>query len=227
MNPITDDDLILLYYGEHDDPELGRRVAQDAELSARMRRLSDELAVLDSLPTPDPGADFGARTWQRVGPRLTAEASPPARRSWLEGLLQPRFSLAGLFALVLVAGIAFWLGRQVPVPDRYATSPTIDSERLLASRIGDHLSEADVLLTQYANAPDQSEAEWAAGMVVSNRLYRRAAEAAGHDRLARLLNEMEPLLIELANESAHAEPDDSLLFRIRTMNQEITDDRPI
>jgi len=39
MKLISDDDLTLLYYGEHDDPEFAAKVARSKELSARFDAL--------------------------------------------------------------------------------------------------------------------------------------------------------------------------------------------
>ena len=52
MKTIRDDDLVLLYYGEHEDPTLARRVAADPELSRRFQRLSTELATLEHWTAP-------------------------------------------------------------------------------------------------------------------------------------------------------------------------------
>lgn len=228
MNKISDDDLVLLYYGEHDDPELARRVAEDPDLRARLDALSKELEPLDRFPVPEPGPELGVRTWQRISPRI-AEPAAPASRLWLESLLAPRISLAGLAVIVLVAGLAFFLGRgsapQAPAGESFA----INSARLLSTRVGAHLTEADVLLTGLANTDTGSgSADWASAMVISNRIYARAAEAAGHAQLARLLREMEPILIEIANRPDGSVPvDDSLLFRIRTQAEQLDPNKPI
>ena len=42
MTKITDEELVLLYYGEHDDPTLASRVAESEELSARFDALCAE-----------------------------------------------------------------------------------------------------------------------------------------------------------------------------------------
>ncbi|MDX1571319.1 MAG: hypothetical protein R3200_12615 [Xanthomonadales bacterium] len=233
MTKITDNDLILLYYGEHEDAELPRRVAEDPALRARLDELSRELEPLDRFPVPEPDPELGVRTWQRISSRI-AEGSVPQRSGWLASLLAPRFSFAGLFAIVAVAGLAFLLGRE-SAPEMTegvaGTTPAfaIDSRRLLNTRVGEHLTEADVLLTGLANADaDPRNADWAAAMVLSNRIYAQAAESAGHDQLARLLREMEPILIEIANRPDSSVPvDDSLLFRIRTQAEQLDPNEPI
>jgi hypothetical protein len=210
MNTISDDDLLLLYYGEHDDPGLGARVAADSNLTRRFEALRRELAVLDAHEIPDPGADFGARTWQALAPRL----APPrkTRRAWLDGLLRPRVSIAGLAALALVAILGFVLGQQSAAP------VAIDAARLLEVRVSEHLGDAEVLLTQLANGGPigARESELAAALVVSNRIYRRAAEAAKRRALAELLTDLERPLIQLANApELGVSVNESLLFQVR------------
>jgi hypothetical protein len=109
----------------------------------------------------------------------------------------------------------------------------IDSKRLLSSSVANHLGQLDMVLTEFANTEVSSvnEAEWAMDMLVSNRLYRQAANAGGDQRLSRFLASVEPLLIELAYEahksstSARArmkeEVRGDLLFKIRVMNNQL------
>ena len=102
MKTISDDDLILLYYGEHDDTNLARTVAADAELSRRFQALNLELGAVDALVPPQPASDFGAQIWQRLVPQL--QDSPASRSSWFSGWSQPRFSMAGVFSIAIIAG---------------------------------------------------------------------------------------------------------------------------
>lgn len=221
MNHVTDDDLLMLYYGEHDDPELARRVARSPELSERLRRLVRVLEQIDRFPVPEPEPDFGARVWHRIAARL----EPPRARGLFGALLNPRLSLAGAGALVVVVLVAFWVGRQSH------PAAAIDPQRLLAGQVSDHLGRADLLLTEYVNGPGGgAEAAWAAELLTANRIYRFAAERAGHARLARLLEEMETLLLELANDGGAQQSDagalkdyvdEGLLFRVRVMQNNL------
>jgi hypothetical protein len=254
MRQIAEDDLILLYYGEHDDPGLAARVAGSEDLSARFDALCAELALADAFAPPERGDDYGSEVWERISPRLEAKpaglGSNKAKslwKSWLSSFGRPRFSLAGALSLVLVATLAFMLGRNGGQPDN-AVSPElvanpaanpamvlagIDSGRLLTRSVSGHLEQVNLVLTQFANAPETSadEAERATDMLVANRLYRRAAESRGELKLAAFLAELEPLLIEMAYE-AHAsspatrermqqEVQDGLLFRVRVMNKQL------
>lgn len=245
MRHISDDELTLLYYGEHDDPALAARVANSAELSDRFDALCAELKLADAYQPPDREEDYGAEVWQRISPQLAVEHQESGSRfkAWLSAIGQPRFSLAGVLSIALVALLAFMLGRNGgptsatappgPPSESVAALTAIDAERLLTSSISGHLEQVDLVLTQFANSSESStnEAAWATDMLVANRLYRRAAAARGDRKLSAFLAGLEPLLIELAYE-AHAgstttrdrmqkEIRDGLLFRVRVMNNQL------
>jgi len=243
MKKITDDDLTLLYYGEHDDPSLAARVAGSDELSARFEALGEELARMEVLTPPERGDDYGAEVWRRIAPRL-AEERTSSGWGWLTRLRAPRFSLAGAFSITLVFAVAFFLGREgaltgpAPVGTDSAQAAVLndlDPAQLLATSVSRHLEQLNVTFTQFANSPDLSNgmADRAMDMLLANRLYRQAAESRGDRKLATFLGDLEPLLIELAHEAYKNSPatqnrmqqelKDSLLFRIRVMNKQLTD----
>lgn len=247
MNRITDEDLILLFYGEHENPTLPAVVAESEELSARFDSLSAELKLADSYRPPHRGSDYGADVWQKISPQLTVEPTGIAVRlkTWLATIAQPRFSLAGGFCVVLVAVLAFTLGRNgtqdiINTPDTPVGATTvavtyIDSGRLLNHSVSTHLDQVNLALTQFANTlvtdTGANEAEYATDMLVANRLYRQAATSQGNHKLATFLAGLEPLLIELAYEAQSGSPAtrermqrevrDGLLFRIRVMNKQL------
>jgi hypothetical protein len=245
MRKITDDDLTLLYYGEHEEPELAAIVAESEELSARYDALCAELQLADAFVPPPRGDDYGAEVWQRISPQLSKERSGSANRlkSWLSSLAQPRFSLAGALSLVLVAALAFMLGRNGgqdgfnqpfdPAEQSAAALANIDSGRLLTHSVSTHLDQVNLVLTQFANASEASpdEAEYATDMLIANRLYRQAASSQGNHKLAAFLANLEPLLIELAYEAQAGSPAtrermqkevrEGLLFRVRVMNKQL------
>ena len=74
----------------------------------------------------------------------------------------------------------------------------------------------------------QNSVEWSSGLA----LYRQAAASKGNLQLAAFLAELEPLLIELAYEAHKTSPAtrdrmqqevrDSVLFRVRIMNQQLS-----
>lgn len=246
MKHITDEELTLLYYGEHDDPALAATIAESPELSARFKALSDELGKMDALTPPDRDDDYGADVWRRISPRLASETGETAAgwRAWLAAAREPRFSWAGALSLAMVAALAFMLGRQGNQPDEalhpvFRSTPAtalsgLNAERLLTSSVASHLEQLNLAFTEFANNTEASPGndDRLMDMLVENRLYRQAAISRDDHQLASFLSELEPILIELAHE-AHTgsatsrarmqeEIRESLLFRIRVMNQQLT-----
>jgi hypothetical protein len=245
---IGDEDLTLLYYGEHEDTGLAARVAESPELSARFERLSRELAAADALLPPQRDEDYGEDVWRRIAPQLGAaetpstEAGPP----WWHSLVQPRFSLAGALGVAMLVAVAFMVGRGsletgpgtsplVPEPAT-AQLASLDGGRLLARTVAGHLEQLDRTLTNFAHQdnPSPHETETAMDLLVQNRLYRRSARDRGDTQLANFLADLEPLLIEIAYEGQHASPASrarmqeelrgGVLFRVRVLNNQLNQD---
>ena len=155
--------------------------------------------------------------------------------------------MAGALGMAMVAILAFTLGRNGgtpgdtpmpgpmpgPVEDPVAQFASLDSDLLLSRSVSRHLDQFSMTLIQFTNSPETSaqEVEQAVDMLISNRLYRRAASAQGNQQLATFLSGLEPLLIELAHEAQSASPlsrermqqeaKNGLLFRVRVMNQQL------
>ena len=246
MRKITDQDLTLLYYGEHDEPALPAMVAESEELSARYDALCDELKLADAYQPPLRGDDYGAEVWQRISPQLAEvdSKSPGRLATWLTSFVQPRISLAGALSIALVAALAFTFGQngsqqtgKQPVMPPAATQVAfadIDSSRLLTHSVSAHLEQVNLVLTQFVNTSETSSNQtgYATDMLVANRLYRQAAESQGNQKLAAFLADLEPLLIELAYQAQSGSPatrermqqevKDGLLFRVRVMNKQLS-----
>ena len=208
-NRPDEDELVLLFYAEHPEPDrLRRELADDPEARRRWDALRRELAALDRLEAPEPRPGLEARLWARLAPELGAASS--ARRAPFSGWRAWAALAAASLALVVGGFLAGRLSR--PAPDTgQATLPAVPGAlpaearaRLLSAALAAHLDASERLLVEVSNrapAPDQ-ERRWAEALLASNRLYRRAAERAGQRRIAALLAELEPLLAELANAPA-------------------------
>lgn len=245
MKEISNDELVLLYYGEHDDPGLAAKVAASPELSARFDALTAELGQIDHFAPPALDQSYGAETWLKISPQLAVAQEEPAGfwNSLRSGLARPRFSFAGITALGVVAVLAFMLGRQDMQPGSEMQAGTgspqtamlaeMHSQRLLTSTVSGHLDQLNIVLTEFAYSDESPalEAEQATDMLVANRLYRQAAASRGDHKLAAFLAGLEPLLIEMAYEAHRDSPEtrkrmqqevrDSLLFRVRAVNQQL------
>jgi len=230
-----EDDLVLYLYGEHPDAaSIERELATEPELAARLERLRRDLGPLDALADAEPRPGLEGRIWHRVAPELGRVSARPALAPW-------RWLGLAAAACLLVA-VGFLAGRRADVPDGVATPQvaaapeTFDAtarQRLLRASLGSHLEASERLMVELTNgSAPTDERRLAAGLLASNRLYRRAAERSGQPRLARLLAELEPMLVELANADS---PTDSapldlareqidardLLFKVRVTRMDV------
>jgi hypothetical protein len=226
-----EEDLILHHYGEHPrSEEIERALAEDPDLRRRLEELRLDLERVED-PAIEPEPAFEDRLWRALRPRLERRGARWTNR-WTN--LWPGFSfrlVAMAATLVLVAGLAFLLGRQSvpePAPPSVAASSAA-RDRVLFASVGRHLESSGLLLTDLANAPSDGdlggEAEWARALLASNRLYRQAAERSGQRRIVALLDELEPVLVELAHRPTgggvsdlqHRISERDLLFKVRTV----------
>ena len=231
MKTYTDDDLVLLFYGEADDPAAIREaLAADPELRARYEALESVLSAVD-LPVPERPAGYGARVWARLQPRLE-------RRSFWSGVFTPRLAWATA-ALLLVIG--FVAGRFWPQTQVAQTLPEPARDRILAGEVAGHLESSERLLVEVANAGAgeagedldlSAERAWAQDLLEANRLYRQSARHGGRKRLATLLDELEPFLLELAHATDESSPEEmqalrdrideqALLFKVRILGERL------
>jgi hypothetical protein len=125
---------------------------------------------------------------------------------------------AAMLVLTFLAGRSF-APRSPNVPQKPAQQQAVAKstpegrERVLLVVLGDHLSRSERVLTEVKNASADAppvvmaDREAMEDLVLKNRLYLEAAQASGQTSLANVLEEMQPLLLELArapkNPTAH------------------------
>ena len=107
--------------------------------------------------------------------------------------------------------------------------------QILLVVVGDHLDQSERMLLEVVNADahrslDMSEeSKRAEDLVSSNRMYRLTAAQRGETRIASLLADLEPVLLELAHSGKSLTPgevgalqkridDKGLLFKVRVVN---------
>jgi hypothetical protein len=194
MSHVSDDDLVLLHYGEPADAEVAAHVESCTECAERRRALAETLAAVEPPEVPARGEDYAARVWERLEPRLGQPARVLRPRVWLR-------RAAGLSALAAALLLAFWLGRQTKQPEPIAAAVR---ERILLVAVGEHLERSQMVLVELTNAEGEgpvdvsAERAWADELVSANRIYRQTAARAGETALAGVLDELERVLVEVA-----------------------------
>jgi hypothetical protein len=229
MNHLTEEQFVLYYYGEGDGSP-GVRAHLDAceACRAEYASLQRVLNVVDSAPVPERDANYGAQVWNRLRPSLGGR-----RLRWgLPWWPARHWAAAALVATLIVA--AFLAGRYYTKAQPGAQTANAGQvrERILLVAVGDHLERSQTVLLELVNArPGQSldvasERERAGDLVAENRLYRQTAARTGDTRVASVLDDLEPVLLEIAHGPDRLTPEevenlrqriegDGILFKVR------------
>ena len=159
--------------------------------------------VTSALPVPERGQDYGREVWSRLSPALTASRS----RRRFASLARSPWAAAAAVA-ILVTG-AFFLGRATSRPPDAPVSVEA-RRRILLAAVGDHLERSRRALIEYVNAGPEGaprQRALAEDLVAASRLYRQTAARSGEPGVAEVLEEVERILLEIANGPEQPTPD--------------------
>jgi len=237
MQHLTEQELVLHHYHDDESPaavaeHLGSCDACRTEYNS-IRRV---LALVEEMPVPERGENYNEQVWSRL--RWKRGSERRRRATW-----QLALAAAAVLAIVFFAG-ALWHARSggqaiLPVtPAGQARLPVLHEQpardRVLLVVITDHLDSSERMLTEVANADAKrgidlsGEQKRAEELVASNQFYRQAAAHSGDDRLATILSDLEPVLLEIAHSDGKLSPADAaalqrridstgLLFKVRVI----------
>jgi hypothetical protein len=225
MKQWTEQDLILLYYGELGTSrtrELNNAIKNSDTLRRDYNALCELLdhELCDKVPAPS--SDLNHNIMARVKAQHAQQVSTkgrglpvmPSKLAW-HWLRINRFGrvAATTAAVLVVVMITFYLGRFSVMPENHQITKSqpatvfdqTDSQRMLIARVDSHIETGQRLFTLINNSNQESSIDIEARrqMVINlinfNRLYRRLAEKSGDARLAEVLQQMESVLIEFDN----------------------------
>jgi anti-sigma factor RsiW len=221
-----------------------------------------ELVNAEGLNPEPPGPAFEREVWARLQPQLTSRRqswfsrffgttakATPTRVRW--GPRQstptrvPRWgprqwaTAGGVAGLMLVAFLAGRISDDVLPPSAPTTTADGDfAERVLVVAVVDHLDRSQMVLLEVLNGDFSRSADFAAEqsiareLVTANRLYRQTAVRTGDDATGSVLDELERVLLEIANAPQNATKDDlealqaqiaagGMLFKVRVVRSEM------
>jgi hypothetical protein len=200
-------------------------------------RLTAALIERDEA-VPEPDADFERVMWARV------RKSTTARRQWTWRMVVPAAALAATVLMAVL--VARQLPSTTPAPQPVGTSAanTVgaadqSSDRVLLTALDEHLEQTEALLVELRNSTKSDdlrlERMTADDLVSAGRLYRQSAEFAGRPAVVRVLDDLEPVLVELARSPDRMGDqqrewlraritDDNLLFKVRAMSTDLRDE---
>jgi len=228
MNHLTEEQFVLYYYGEGDgSPAVRAHLDACEACRAEYAGLQRVLNVVDLAPVPERDASYGEQVWNRLQPSLRWD-----RRPGLPWLKLSWWPAAAVVSTLMVA--AFLAGRYYPkAPSATQTASAGQvRERILLDAVGDHLERSQAVLLEVVNAQPghpldvASERERAGDLVAENRLYRQTAARTGDTRVASVLDDLEPVLLEIAHGPDLLTPEevenlrqriegDGILFKVR------------
>jgi hypothetical protein len=223
---VTDEELLLDYYDEsasHDRAHRRAHIESCERCRALDRELRAVLSMVDQAPTMEAPPGFGREMWARIEPEISARLSRE-RRWWVP----QRWALAGGMVTLLIG--AFSLGRVWDTPRSSDPAPAIDqsalSERLLKAEVEEHLERSQRVLVDLVNADDvvttvAADRDRAADLVAAGRLYRRSADVMGDVEMRDLLEDIERVLVDVANGPPDGSSKDLTDVRARISEQDL------
>jgi hypothetical protein len=238
MKHVTEEELIAYRDGESSGREaIAAHLKECPECVRELEQIEAVLSTLSTLPVPEPGEDHGQRVWRQIASRL-----PEKKAKWWEGLFLPR-RMAAFGAVAALIVLAFFVGRvsKGPAPGGEAADAGTVRERVLVVAVGEHLGRSEMILMELANAqPEHGQKlmnisatqKRAENLVEENRLYRQTALHDGDTAMANTLDELERVLLDIANSPDEVTPaqfeslqkrieSKGILFKVRVVNQDL------
>jgi hypothetical protein len=225
LRHLTEEELTQIYYGEG-APGTDDHLRDCVECRTNLTRLEDLLRCVRGYAVPEPGPDFENRVWTKLSQRL------PEKRTSRRLFFRPLVWVPAMAALLLAA-----ISIQI-IAERRAGPSEISSRaqaRVLVDTLSDHLDRSGILLAELANAKPGPDAlrgaqERARDLADENRLLRLVSNRKGDASRGALLDDLERILLSVANAPADLAPeglaalqkrieDEGLRFKVR-----ITDD---
>lgn len=237
MNHMSEEELIAYHDGERKGREgMTAHLKECAECRGELARLERMFDALKSIPVPDPGAEYGRRVWQQIAPRL-----PEKRESrWAGWFAWKPLAIAGAMAAVIM--VAYWAGVKHGNGGGEMADAGKVRERVLVVAVGDHLGKSEMMLMELENAPTPERGakaiditatqRRAEDLVEANRLYRQTALKEGDQAMVSTLDELERVLLDIANSPDEVTPGQfealrkriearGILFKVRVVNQDL------
>lgn len=240
MNHLSEENLVLHYYGDAEDGAAIEQHCADCDACrALYHSLERSLQQMDLLPVPERTESYGAEVWARLQRTLPSDhrfGFPSAQWRWAAASL----AIAAMLTLAFLAGRSYPL-RTTPAP---SVADNATRERVLVVALSDYLERSQRMLTELANARAAGpydisfEQERAADLLGESRLYRQTAARSGDEVVAGVLDELERVLLEIAHGPSKISPDElndlrlrlqaeGILFKLRVLSANVrSQDQP-
>ena len=219
MQHLTEQELVLHHYHDDESPAaIAEHLTSCDACRAEYNSIRRVLALVDEMPLPERGENYGEQVWTHLRWKLGSDRR--RQRTWRSAL-----AAAAVIAVAFFAG-ELWHGRNTAPAltevARVAPQTTGSAkDRIFLVVVTDHLDSSERMLLEVANADPKrgldltGEQKRAEDLVVSNRMYRQSAARLGDDRLAMVLSDIDPVLIEIAHADDKLTPDETTVLQKR------------
>ncbi|HYI11898.1 MAG TPA: hypothetical protein VEK57_22775 [Thermoanaerobaculia bacterium] len=254
---LSQEDFILNYYRELDSREHLDACAGCREELDRLARVLDRVTPVE---VPEPAGDYEARVWDRLSWRLRGEKRREQRGAWMKwaavaavvvlafiagfiaknrnGVNEPQQIIAANPGTTATATSATAVA---PATNRTQPNNTTQQQRdrILLVVVSDHFDRSERMLIELTNiAPAGGDTDFtnkrerAEELLASNRLYRRTALDRGEENVATLLDQLEPVLMQLAHAPSQVSAEElqsmqkrieakGLVFKLRVVQADV------
>jgi hypothetical protein len=203
MKHLTQEQIVLHCYGDAGDGQVIEQHLQACpECRAEFEQVKALLQEIPAIQVPEPPEYLEQKLWLNLRDRLP----DPASGTWRRLLAPSRWAIAGVMAVLVI--VAFLAGRFWPRAHEGSKPPVLaqmNPQRVVLVAVGDHLERSQMLLIEIMNGDSKdpaglsSQQELARNLLDDNRLYRQSAQRTGDPEVARVLDDLERVLVEIAN----------------------------
>ena len=243
--PISDKDLLMIYFKEAKQQEVDDCL-KNTDSCQRLDQLEADMNTIEQAQEPGNAQhqlpeEYGQRLWNQIADKLVVKETKeqPQPNNWLQQLkslvMVPQYSLASFGLVAAMLMVAFYAGRQ-----NNDVGLGVDlQEQLLAQNIQLHLTQSEIFLTQVSNDNGSYNSQATAQRLLSsNRIFKQALATHEGQFTNQLLQDLEPILLEYANDSSGGTPNQNhgqqpqanwvsdsksndLMFQIKAMKQQL------
>jgi hypothetical protein len=246
---LSEEQLIELYYGDlQDGAGAHAHLAGCQTCAGGYRQLVHLLEIVKEAPVPERGEEYGREVYLRLLPMLEENAARPENWSFASSwrTFVRGWSWTGATALAMLLVCAFLAGHfwqpHATVPVNAANAQPV-RERVLLVALGDHLDRSQMVLVEMQHAQATSgdklneadisaQQQYAEDLIADNRLYRQAATQQGDTNVAGVLEDLERILMEIANSPSKLDEkeledlqkrieDKGILFKVRVIGSAV------
>jgi hypothetical protein len=243
MKHTSEEELFAYREGEMKGREaIAAHLQECSECRAEFARIEEVFTSLNAIEVPDAGEEYGAKVWRQIANRLPDRPLERGARWWEAFFMPQRMMALGAAATLLV--LAFWAGRISKPTSGGGEIADVGKvrERVLVVAVGDHLGKSEMVLMELSNAQPSgngnklinisAEQKRAENLVEENRLYRQTALSGGDNAMASTLDELERVLLDVANSPEELTPaqfesiqkriaERGILLKVRVVRQEL------